>query len=70
MSYWQGTVLCPRKGLSHITREACLELASDQGCGSCRAHVYASREIAKEKRAEADRKAACKTLGSRRGSSN
>ena len=33
--YWDGTVLCPRKGLSHINHKMCSDLYDVTECGPC-----------------------------------
>lgn len=51
--YWQGTVVCQRKALSHITHAACLELRGQrpEACGSCTGHgiVAFERFMSREK---------------------
>lgn len=32
--YWDGMVLCPRKGLAHILGDTCLKIYGDE-CGGC-----------------------------------
>jgi hypothetical protein len=33
--YWQGMVLCRRKGFCHMTREQCLATHDLNACGDC-----------------------------------
>ena len=35
MEYWEGTVLCRRRGLCHITNEQCIESHEISVCGDC-----------------------------------
>lgn len=33
--YWDGTVTCPRKALSHINHKRCLDMYDETACDGC-----------------------------------
>lgn len=47
--YWHGMVVCHRKGLSHITRESCVDMWDETLCDRCRNRGDAERGIIKER---------------------
>lgn len=66
---WEGTVVCHRKALSHISHSRCQELHKEPSmCGSCSNHNHVINLIAIERRRVMERKDECKKLASRRAS--
>jgi hypothetical protein len=65
--YWHGTVMCPRKGLSHISNERCLELYDTDMCGPCKNKFHILQEqqedLMLEKKKKAERLALKPTRG-------
>ena len=66
---WEGTVVCHRKALSHISHSQCLELSSKpEQCGSCGNQKHIVTLKSAEKQRERERREECRKLASRRAS--
>lgn len=64
--YWDGTVMCPRKGWCHINHGQCLSMHDETSCGSCRNKDVILVEIERGKLAVAKSKAECKALSNQK----
>lgn len=65
--YWQGTVMCPRKGLAHISYEKCLEIYDEVACGKCKNKFHILQEQQEDLMLEKKKKAERLSLKPTRG---
>lgn len=64
--YWDGTVMCPRKGLCHISHRRCLTMYDEQRCDGCENKSVILADIERQRLAEAKSKAECKALSNQK----